>query len=73
MNITVLCIDLAKTIFQLHGIDTMGKAVLKKATNACKVGRVHNALTVLLNWGMEACSSSHYWARKFQQGGREVK
>lgn len=71
-KITVLGIDLAKNIFQLHGADDRGKAVLKK-----KLNRQQLALFIVnlpkCTVAMEACGGSHYWARKFQAMGHEVK
>lgn len=72
MNITVLGIDLAKNVFQLHGVDTAGKAIVKKQLTRARLAEfVMNLPPCLI--GMEACASSHYWARKFQQSGHEVK
>lgn len=72
MNITVLGVDLAKNVFQLHGVDTAGKmSVRKQLTRAKLIEFVMNLPPCLI--GMEACASSYYWARKFQQAGHEVK
>ena len=72
MNISVLGIDLAKNSFQLHGVDEKGKAVLKKSISREKLAVfIANLPSCLI--GMEACSSSHYWARKFKSYGHEVK
>ena len=72
MNITTLGIDLAKNVFQLHGVDAQGKVMLKKKLNRSGlsdfVAKLPNCLI-----GMEACGSSHYWARKFQSFGHTVK
>jgi transposase len=72
INISVLGIDLAKNVFQLHGIDTAGKTVLRKKLTRAKVAVFIMQLSCCLI-GTEACSSSHYWARKFQQWGHEVR
>lgn len=72
MNINVLGIDLAKNVFQLHGIDATGKTVLRKKLMRAKLAEFIMQLPPCLI-GMEACSSSHYWARKFQQWGHEVR
>ena len=72
MNITVLGIDLAKNVFQLHGIDAPGKSILKKKVIRAKLADFVMHLPPCLI-GMEACASSHYWARKFQQWGHEIK
>lgn len=72
MTIKILGIDIAKRVFQLHGVDRYGKAVFKK-----RVGR-EQLISVIANLpacliGMESCSGSHYWARQFQLYGHEVK
>lgn len=72
MNITVLGIDLAKNVFQLHGVDKTGKVVLRKTISRLKLAEYIQKLSPCLI-GMEACGSSHYWARKFQSYGHEVK
>lgn len=72
MIIKTLGLDIAKRVFQLHGVDAQGNVVLQK-----KIGRevvlsfVANLPPCLI--GMEACSGSNYWARKFQSYGHTVK
>ena len=72
MNISVLGIDLAKNTFQLHGIDAQGKVVLRKSLSRGKLAEFIATLPACLI-GLEACASSHYWARKFKSYGHEVK
>jgi len=72
MNITTLGIDLAKDVFQLHGIDKEGKVVLKKKLTRTKLSKFIATLPKCLI-GMEACGGANYWARKFQSFGHEVK
>ena len=72
MNITTLGIDLAKNVFQLHGVNRHGKTVLtKKVTRAKLRATVANLPPCLV--GLEACASSHYWAREFTKLGHTVK
>jgi len=71
-DIKTLGIDLAKTIFQLHGIDKKGKCVLKRRVTRGKLLNVISQLPPCLI-GMEACGSAHYWAREFQALGHQVK
>ncbi len=71
-EITTLGIDLAKNIFQLHGVDRNGKTVLRKAVTRGKL------LETLVNLppclvGMEACGGAHYWARKITELGHTVR
>lgn len=72
MNITTLGIDLAKNIFQIHGVDHKGKALLKKKLSRKKlfefIANLPKCKIV-----MEACGSANYWARQFISYGHEVK
>ena len=72
MDITTLGIDLAKSVFQLHGIDTNGVVVLQ---TKLRRGAVLNFLSKLEPCliGMESCSSAHHWARELTALGHEVR
>ena len=71
-NVTVLGIDLAKDIFQLHGVDKDGKEVFSKKLRRNKLAAyVANFKPCLI--GMEACGGSHYWSRCFRDFGHDVK
>lgn len=72
MNITTLGIDLAKNVFQLHGADSQGKAVLRKQLSRQKLSEFMTTLPPC-KVVMEACGSANYWARKFKLFGHEVK
>ena len=72
MNVTTIGIDLAKTVFQVHGVDKDGKTVIQKRLRRSKVLEFFVQLPPCLI-GMEACSSAHYWARKLREQGHEVK
>ena len=65
MNITAVGFDLAKSVFQVHGVDQEGRASVKKQLKRAQVAVFFANLPPCLV-GMEACSSAHYWARKFQ-------
>jgi transposase len=65
MKITTIGIDLAKSVFQVHGVDECGKTVLKKRLRRKQVLAYFAKLSPCLI-GMEACGGSHYWARKLQ-------
>ncbi len=71
MNISVLGIDLAKQIFQLHGVDEEGQAVLRKKLTRSKLLAFIAQLELCLI-GLEACSSSN-WAREMKKLGHTVK
>ena len=72
MNIKRIGIDLAKQVFQLHGVDKFGKVVLRKKLNRAQMHAYFKGLPRCLI-GMEACASSHYWARELTGYGHEVK
>ena len=72
MKITTIGIDLAKNVFQIHGADARGKAVLKKALKREQMAAFFTNLPPCLI-GMEACGSAHYWARKLEALGHTVK
>ena len=72
MNIKRIGIDLAKQVFQLHGVDNHEKVVLRKQLSRTKMLVYFQSLAPCLI-GMEACGSSHYWARELQKLGHTVK
>ena len=72
MNLTTIGIDLAKSVFQVHGADEKGKAVLKKQLKRAQMLPFFANLTTC-RIGMEACGSAHYWARKLQAFGHTVQ
>lgn len=72
MKVTTLGLDLAKEIFQVHAADEHGKVVQKKKLRRKEMTAYFANLEPCLI-GMEACASSHYWARKFQSMGHTVK
>ena len=71
MEIKTLGIDLAKSSFQLHGVDERGKTVLRK-----KLGRKDLVLFMAqlpkTRVVMESCASCHNWGQKFREMGHEV-
>ena len=71
-HISVLGIDLAKNVFQLHGVDQEGNILVKKKLTRQKLNQYIMQLPPCLI-GIEACSASHYWARQFESYGHEVK
>ncbi|MDO9231895.1 MAG: IS110 family transposase [Methylotenera sp.] len=72
MKITTIGIDLAKEMFQIHGVDTHGKAVLRKQLRRSEMAKFFSNLEPCLI-GMEACGSAHHWARKLGEYGHTVK
>lgn len=72
MKISTVGIDLAKNVFAVHDTDERGKTVLKKSLKREQVALFLANLPPCLV-GMEACGSAHFWARKLQSLGHEVK
>ncbi|NJD06943.1 MAG: IS110 family transposase [Methylococcaceae bacterium] len=72
MKITTVGIDLAKKVFQVHGVDEHGKTSLKKQLKRAQMLPYFANLPPCLI-GMEACGSAHYWARKLGGMGHTVK
>jgi len=72
MKISVLGIDLAKSVFQLHGNDAQGKSVLRKKLRRSEL-RAFVALLPRCVVAMEACSGAQHWAREFRALGHEVR
>jgi transposase len=72
MQITTLGIDLAKSVFQLHGVDADGAVALQKKLRRAAVLNFLSKLEPCLV-GMEACATSHYWAREIAALGHAVR
>jgi len=70
--IKTIGIDLAKSVFHLHGVDGQGKVVTRKRLSRSKLAAFMAQRASCLV-AMEACGGSHYWARKFQTMGHEVR
>ena len=68
MKITTIGIDLAKIVFQIHGVDDRGKVVVRKQLKRAEVSSYFANLDPCLI-GMEACGSAHHWARKLEGYG----
>ena len=62
MKISTVGIDLAKNVFQVHGIDEHGKAILKKQLRRDQMAAFFVNLPTC-RIGMEACGSAHHWGR----------
>lgn len=72
MEITTLGIDLAKSVFQLHGVDAAGQTVLRKRLRRNQVLDFLEALPRCII-GIEACGTSHHWAREISKLGHDVR
>ena len=72
MQVTTMGIDLAKNVFQLHGVHAANKIVLRKALRRSQVLPFFEDMAPCLI-GMEACSSAHHWARELIALGHTVR
>src|SRR5689334_12941571 len=71
-EITTIGLDLAKQVFQVHGIDADGTTVLRKQLRRSQVLSFFSRLAPCLV-GMEACATAHYWGRELAALGHEVR
>ena len=72
MQITTIGLDIAKNVFQVHGIDAAEKVVVRKQLRRGQVLKFFASLPPCLI-GMEACATAHYWARELTKLGHEVR
>jgi transposase len=72
MQITTIGLDIAKNVFQVHGIDANEKVVVRKQLRRSQVLTFFKALPPCLI-GMEACATAHYWARELTKLGHRVR
>ncbi|MCH7778575.1 MAG: IS110 family transposase [Gemmatimonadetes bacterium] len=72
MKVSTVGIDLAKNVFQVHAIDDVGEVIVRRALRRRRVIPFFSKLEPCLI-GMEACGTSHFWARELCQLGHEVK
>ena len=72
MQISTIGLDIAKNVFQVHGIDAAEKVVVRKRLRRRQVLEFFKALPPCLI-GMEACATAHYWARELTKLGHEVR
>ena len=70
-EITTVGVDLAKTVFTVHGVDATGHTVLRKTVRRERLMELVAGLPPCLI-GMEACGGAHEWARKFRMHGHRV-
>ncbi len=71
-EISIVGLDIAKRVFQLHGADGQGQTVLRLRLHRSKVLSFFSGLPPCLV-GIEACATAHHWARQIQALGHEVR
>ena len=72
MQVAAIGLDLAKHVFQVHGVDAAGKVALRRRLRRVQVAEFFAALPPCLV-GMEACGTAHHWARVIRSLGHEVR
>jgi transposase len=71
-TIATIGLDIAKSVFQVHGVDAAGQVVVRRQLKRRQVLAFFAKLAPCLI-GIEACASSHYWARQLQALGHTVR
>src|SRR6266516_3393796 len=71
-EVSTIGFDIAKSVFQVHGVDGTGAVVMRKRVGRSKVLEFFGGLSPCLV-GIEACPSAHYWSRELQTLGHTVK
>jgi len=71
-EIRTIGLDLAKNVFQVHGVDQEGKVLVRRKLRRAEVVEFF-ANTSACVVGMEACASAHHWAREIAALGHTVK
>jgi transposase len=71
-EVSTIGLDIAKSVFQIHGVDVDGAVIIRKRVSRAKVLEFFAALPCCLV-GIEACPSAHHWSRQLSALGHTVK
>ena len=71
-TVTTIGLDIAKSVFQVHGIDAEDNVIVRRQLKRRYVIAFFQKLPPCLV-GIEACASSHYWSRELQACGHTVR
>src|SRR5260370_35638182 len=71
-EVSTIGLDIAKSVFQVHGVDVAGAVVIRKRVRRAKVLEYFGELPPCLV-GIEACPSAHHWGRELQALGHRVR
>ena len=71
-KLSIIGLDIAKQVFQVHGVDSAGEVVVRRALRRPQLLKWFAQLPACLV-GMEACATAHYWARELSKLGHTVK
>lgn len=72
MQVSTIGLDIAKNVFQVHGIDSEGRAVLGRKVRRDRLIKLFESVEPCLI-GMEACATAHHWARRLTALGHQVR
>ncbi len=72
MNATTIGLDIAKNVFQVHAVDAEGEVIIRRQLRRSHVIGFFKKLPPCLV-GIEACATSHYWAREITKLGHTVR
>ena len=70
--VTTIGLDIAKSVFQVHGIDAEGKVIIRRQLKRRYLLAFFQKLPPCLV-GIEACATSHYWSRELRRLGHTVR
>ena len=70
--VTTVGLDIAKSVFQVHGVDARGNVVVRRQLRRRQVLPFFKKLPACLV-GVEACATSHHWSRELQALGHTVR
>jgi transposase len=73
MQVTTIGVDLAKSVFQVHGVDAAGTVVLRRKLRRAQVLPFFAGLGQRCLVGLEACASAHHWGRELAALGHDVR
>jgi transposase len=71
-EVITIGLDIAKSVFQIHGVDVAGVVVIRKRISRAKLLEFFATLPACLV-GIEACPTAHYWSRQLQALGHSVR
>src|SRR5258708_11729845 len=71
-EVSTIGLDIAKSVFQIHGVDVDGAVVMRKRISRAKLLEFFATLPACLV-GVEACPTAHYWSRRLGALGHTVR
>src|SRR5215207_7689112 len=71
-EVSTVGVDIAKHVFQVHGIDDQGMVVIRRKVRRSELLKFFRSIQLCVV-GMEACATAHHWGRELQLMGHEVR